>query len=207
MSEWVQLLQLAVPVALAALFLRELADGTGHRLFEMSRELVRRAQIDGMTGLLNRSTWEAQAIAQLEYAQKAGRPATLLLLDLDEFKVINDTHRHAAGDAALVAFAQTLSSMAGPRDIVGRLGGDEFVILLPEKDFVSGMRMRDAILAGLRDSGNGMIASIGIVITEPGETLEHLMIRADRHMFQQKHRSRAAAGQTTGERVAMSAQA
>ena len=205
-ADWIQLVQLVVPVALAALFLRELAEGTGHRLFHMSRELVRRAQLDGMTGLLNRSTWEVLAAVQLEHAQRAGKPTTLLLLDLDEFKTINDTRGHAAGDAALVAIAYTLSSVAGPRDVVGRLGGDEFVILLPGSDMVAGMRVRDEILARLRDSGNGVAASVGIVITEQGETLEQVMSRADRHMFQQKHQSRAAIGLAIGGRMVAGAQ-
>ncbi len=171
----------------------------------MSRELVRRAQRDGMTGLLNRSTWEVLATVQLARAQGAGIPTTLLLLDLDEFKTINDTRGHAAGDAALVAIARTLSSVARPCDVVGRLGGDEFVVLLPGSDLNSGMRVRDEILAGLRDSGNDVAASIGIVITDQRETLDQLMSRADHHMFQQKRQSRTAIGQATGVRIVAAA--
>lgn len=206
MFEWVQLVQLAVPVALAALFLRELAQATGHRLFQMSRELVRRAQIDGMTGLLNRSTWEVTAALQLEQARRAGKPTTLLLLDLDEFKTINDTRGHAAGDAALVAIARTLSGVAGPQDVVGRLGGDEFVILLPGSQMAAGLQMRDDIMARLRDSGDGVAASIGVVITEQGETLEHVMSRADHHMFQQKHKPRTSIEDANGDRVTLATQ-
>ncbi len=107
----------------------------------------------------------------------------------------------------MVAIARTLSSVAGPRDVVGRLGGDEFVVLLPGSDLNSGMRLRDEILAGLRDSGDGVAASIGIVITDRGETLGQVMSRADHHMFQQKRQSRTAIGQATGERIAVSVHA
>jgi diguanylate cyclase (GGDEF)-like protein len=97
--------------------------------FECER---RKARIDSLTGLANRTQFLERATAELNRARRSLRPLTLMLLDGDQFKAVNDRHGHAAGDRALKQTAAALIQSVRPYDLVSRLGGDEFVILLPE---------------------------------------------------------------------------
>ena len=90
-----------------------------------------RASRDGLTGLLNRTTFEEQAGREVRRQHAAGSVPTLIIADLDNFKAINDTHGHAAGDAAIQAFADACRSSIRHTDLAGRYGGEEFIILLP----------------------------------------------------------------------------
>ncbi|MBT8162609.1 diguanylate cyclase [Arthrobacter sp. GN70] len=90
-----------------------------------------RASRDGLTGLLNRTTFEEQAGREVRRQHAAGSVSTLIIADLDHFKAINDTHGHAAGDAAIQAFADACSASIRHTDLAGRYGGEEFIILLP----------------------------------------------------------------------------
>lgn len=90
-----------------------------------------RASRDGLTGLLNRTTFEEQAEREVRRLQAAGSVSTVILADLDNFKAINDTHGHAAGDAAIKAFADACRASVRHTDLAGRYGGEEFIILLP----------------------------------------------------------------------------
>jgi diguanylate cyclase (GGDEF)-like protein len=94
------------------------------------RHLEEVANTDGKTGLLNAAAWLVQAERALQRAGRRGGPCGVLVLDLDHFKAVNDTHGHIAGDHVLSAVAQTLRTEVRERDIVGRFGGEEFVVLL-----------------------------------------------------------------------------
>lgn len=93
------------------------------------------ARRDPLTGLLTRDGWSRTA----EKTLRRHRDAVVLLIDLDDFKNLNDTHGHAAGDAALTTVAERLTNWAGNAGIVGRLGGDEFVTVLDHLDATSGL--------------------------------------------------------------------
>lgn len=95
-------------------------------------ELDRLRRIDSLTGLSGRGDWEEHAERLLQARAGSAAPACLLLIDIDDFKQVNDQHGHAAGDEVLRAVATRLQTMLRPQDRAGRLGGDEFVVLLPD---------------------------------------------------------------------------
>ncbi len=102
------------------------------RRFIMHAQLVAQSRIDTKTGLLNASTWEREATVEIARAVRTGSPLALALVDIDHFKVVNDTHGHLAGDKALRAVTDALRSQLRNYDLAGRFGGEEFVILLPQ---------------------------------------------------------------------------
>jgi diguanylate cyclase (GGDEF)-like protein len=113
--------------ALEALVAQRTAD-----LEESQRQLEQMAYSDGLTGLANRRWFNEELQRQLAMQQRRGGGCGLLLIDLDHFKQINDTHGHDAGDAVLVAIAERLKEAVRETDTLARLGGDEFAALLPD---------------------------------------------------------------------------
>jgi diguanylate cyclase (GGDEF)-like protein len=104
------------------------------RLQEALAEQERLAITDGLTGLHNRRFVEEVLRLEAERCTRSGRPLSLVVLDADHFKRVNDTHGHPVGDVVLREIAQRLASCARPSDVVARYGGEEFVVLLPEVD-------------------------------------------------------------------------
>ena len=101
------------------------------RRFMMHGQLLAESRIDTKTGLLNASTWEREATAEIARAVRTGIPLALALVDIDHFKSVNDTHGHLVGDKALRAVTDALRSQLRGYDLAGRFGGEEFAILLP----------------------------------------------------------------------------
>jgi diguanylate cyclase (GGDEF)-like protein len=104
------------------------------RIEVFTGEIVRLATIDPLTGLANRRGFFDAAAAELDRARRYGRKLTLMMLDADHFKRINDAYGHAGGDEALRHLAEILASTLRASDLAGRLGGEEFAVLLPETD-------------------------------------------------------------------------
>jgi diguanylate cyclase (GGDEF)-like protein len=123
-SRWLTTIGLAVGSAAVVRVLSE-------RIERLLRELRLAASTDPLTGLLNRRAFEERAARELARAQRTGEPFAALVIDVDQFKQINDREGHAAGDAALVALAGALSAELREIDSAARTGGDEFAILLP----------------------------------------------------------------------------
>jgi diguanylate cyclase (GGDEF)-like protein len=94
--------------------------------------LVAQSRLDAKTGLLNVSTWESEAETELSRSARTGNPGAVALVDIDHFKVVNDTHGHLIGDRVLKAVAQALTSQSRDYDRAGRFGGEEFVLLLAQ---------------------------------------------------------------------------
>lgn len=106
---------------------RQLAEKQHHSI--ILREL---AMIDALTGLYNRRFAEQRLVAEVARSARKGHPLTVVLLDLDEFKYINDTYGHPAGDLVLQEFAAALNRVVRGGDLAVRMGGDEFLLILPE---------------------------------------------------------------------------
>ncbi len=102
------------------------------RRFIMHAQLLAQSRIDTKTGLLNASTWEREATVEIARAVRTGSPLALALVDIDHFKVVNDTYGHLVGDKALRAVTDALRGQLRNYDLAGRFGGEEFVILLPQ---------------------------------------------------------------------------
>lgn len=125
-----------------------LRDITDRKALEA--KLRRQADTDGLTDLLNRRASMDAAQGAFDLAQRHNRPLALLLLDADQFKRVNDTHGHPAGDAVLVALAGIMSECLRRSDRLGRIGGEEFAILLPETDEAGAITFAERLLAKIR---------------------------------------------------------
>lgn len=136
-----------------------------------NRQLEELTRRDELTGLDSRGYWRAQAAERLERIQRhPGEAATLLLLDVDRFKAINDRHGHAAGDDVLRALAGLLREGLPPSQVAGRLGGDEFAVLLPmdaEQARRQADRLRAAAEACELPGYPGLRFSLSIGLAEP----------------------------------------
>ncbi len=174
-----------------ALVLRE-------RNAELIRELERQVTRDPLTGLFNRRHFIAAAQAELQRAARYRHPLALLMLDIDHFKPINDTHGHLAGDEVLKAVAGVCARTVRGEDCLARLGGEEFAVLMPEtalaQAFAAAERLRESV-AGLRcELPGGTVVptvSIGVAMCAgSAETLSSLMRRADHAMYAAKAQGR-----------------
>jgi diguanylate cyclase (GGDEF)-like protein/PAS domain S-box-containing protein len=173
-------------------------DATRRRQAE--EELRAQSMLDELTGLHNRRGFLARAGDALRQAQHAGRHSVLLFTDLDEFKAINDTHGHHAGDRALRAAAQVLREVFRESDVVARYGGDEFVVLAcegaePHAPDTLRARVQAAVESCNRrgDAGVPISMSIGTATFDPRapRPLEQLMRDADAGLYAHKRARRA----------------
>lgn len=153
-------------------------------------ELRRSAVTDPLTGLGNREGFHRTLEAELEKARRYDRPFSLLLLDLDAFKLVNDELGHHAGDRALEAVAKVLLDEQRSSDSAFRWGGDEFIVLLPESDATAARHLARRLcerIAGLEAGGVPLRASVGISsYPTDGSDRETLMRHADDLMYGNK---------------------
>ena len=117
------------------------------RRFIMHSQLVAQSRIDTKTGLLNASTWEREASAEITRALRTQSPLALALVDIDHFKAVNDTYGHLAGDKALRAVTDALRSQLRSYDLAGRFGGEEFAVLLPHAREVDALHVAERLRA------------------------------------------------------------
>lgn len=154
------------------------------------RRAAARAERDPLTGLLNRRGFDAAATIELARAARYARPLTLAYIDLDDFKRVNDTHGHAAGDRLLAVVAGALAA-GRACDVVARLGGDEFALLLPETDAPAAAlaieRMRQAAVAASAAAGHVVAFSCGVLtFHEPPASLAVALAEVDRVLYARK---------------------
>ena len=159
-------------------------------------ELQRLVALDPLTGALNRRTLERQADALLQQAQRRGQAYSLLLLDADHFKQVNDAFGHDAGDEVLRAVVAVLRQAQRLADLLGRLGGEEFVVVLPDAGTAAALQRAEqlrAAVAALRFEVAGrrvpLTVSIGLA-TAGAESFADLLRRAAHAMYAAKHAGR-----------------
>ena len=154
------------------------------RLFE---EIQRLAVTDSLTGLYNRHKLQDSLETEVERAKRYSRPLSIIMIDMDKLKVINDTYGHAAGDEALKLVSRSIQRSIRKVDLGTRFGGDEFIVLLPEADSEEAAavakRIREAILAVEFESGK-LSVSMGVVQWHSGfETSKDFVHAADEAMY------------------------
>jgi diguanylate cyclase (GGDEF)-like protein len=173
------------------------------RRFIMHSQLLAASRIDTKTGLLNASTWEREAEVEIARAVRMHIPLAVALVDIDHFKMVNDTYGHLVGDKALRAVTDALQSQLRGYDLAGRFGGEEFVVLLPqarEHDALNVAERLRAHVAGLsiavddEDSSAGCVRltiSVGVASLD-GESREltDLLAAADAALYHAKETGR-----------------
>lgn len=178
-------------------------DITGHKLMEEALRMARRhaehlACSDDLTGLNNRRAFFELGQEAFRRAARARHAVAVVLLDMDHFKAVNDTHGHALGDRVLQTVGEVMRGLTRSDDIIGRLGGEEFAVILPhaslEQALAAAERWRAAIAAQEIVLGTHVVrfsASFGVADSpDGGQSLEELLSLADQAMYRAKHEGR-----------------
>ncbi len=157
----------------------------------------RRARIDSLTGALNRRAFYELVNTRILFSRPTPPACTLVYLDLDNFKTVNDTFGHAAGDAVLVTVVDTIAQHLGPQDVVARLGGDEFIVLMMEIDPQTLAevitRLQDDLTATMQAQEWPITFSMGVVsFREPAGGVGQMITLADQVMYRVKSGSKNA---------------
>lgn len=168
-----------------------------HRALARAEILNERATTDPMTGLANRWAGQERLVQERSAAQRYGRPLSIILLDLDHFKTINDAHGHVAGDGVLEVVANELRRTVREVDLVVRWGGEEFLIIAPDTGFEAARQLAErcrTAIAAEQPGGLPVTATFGVAELRRDEELDDLMRRADRHLYGAKDDGRDRVG-------------
>ncbi len=196
-------IMLSMAVSLANLFttmLNRLEQEVAQRTEELSSlnvKLAEVARVDPLTGLLNRRGFIEEVEAEIKRAQRTGRDFSLVMADIDDFKLFNDRHGHICGDFVLCRVAATLSERLRDVDCVARWGGEEFIILLPETDLDGATQLAEQLRQNVARKSiefEGQRLSItmtfGITNYHRGESLDRNIARADSALYRGKESGR-----------------
>jgi len=154
--------------------------------FHFTAMVDARARVDSLTGTLNRRGIEDRLVEELARSARAGTTVSILLIDLDHFKQINDTLGHPAGDDAIRHVSSSISSTLRTFDLLGRFGGDEFLLILPEVPATIAHSVAERLRNSLATLPSLPTLSIGIAQSDPGESIPSLLARADQALYQAK---------------------
>ena len=189
LGHWLQLLLFSVPAMSFMLVILNVQRRTAMQAYQLARQNWLYATTDPLSQLQNRRTWYQQAENRLQAAQNQQQPLSLLMLDVDHFKAINDQLGHAAGDLAIESLGQLLLASCPSQALAGRLGGEEFAVLLPDCDAQQARlvaeHLRAAIAAlplRLDEQSFRITASLGLA-SLPADSLDALVREADRQLY------------------------
>lgn len=178
---------------------REALAAANHELMQLNTELERLSQEDGLTGLYNRRYLNSALIHEVGKAARYQSPLSLILCDIDYFKIVNDTFSHAIGDEVLRQVARLLQTHTRMTDVVARYGGEEFALLLPNTSLSQAHAIAEKLRCLIANHNWQAVApaltitlSCGVATLEPAGTSESLLIAADRALYLAK-----AAGRNT----------
>jgi diguanylate cyclase (GGDEF)-like protein len=193
-----------------------LAIADWRRLQQRAASLKTLAALDPLTGLYNRRQFETAFRAELARCQRYMRPLSLLMIDIDFFKNVNDSFGHEAGDHVLKAFASTIGTAKRDSDIAARIGGEEFAILLPETAKEAGRAFAERICELVRDgpveiAGRPLPLTVSIGVAEATirtAGIETLMREADQALYDAKRagRDRVVVASAAQHRMAQAAE-
>lgn len=161
---------------------------------ECQQELEKAARVDFLTGICNRRAIEDLAQRAIAAARRHGMPLSMMIIDVDHFKRINDEFGHAAGDRALMETVQRICDSLRTEDLVGRLGGEEFVVVMPNTDAASARAAAERVRLAfsgepmlIEDAPMPVTVSVGVsLLAAEDAQFSHLMRRADHAMYAAK---------------------
>ena len=167
--------------------------------FLMHSQLVAEARTDSKTGLLNAATWHREASTELSRIRGYWSPTSLAIIDIDHFKLVNDTHGHLAGDRVLRVISERFKTQLREGELIGRFGGEEFAILLPHTSGTEAGRVAERLRGHIADEpivvSDGREAAVGVSITisvgvaelaHTRQDLDELLAVADAALYQAK---------------------
>lgn len=169
-----------------------------HRYKNLERQLTNLALFDSLTGALNRTAFHQQADKEFARSRRYYRPLSVIMLDIDHFKQVNDRYGHSAGDQVLQIFAEACQDVIRTTDLMGRVGGEEFAILLPDTPSKSACHLAERLRARITKypylAGDMLIevtASLGVAeLHADDHDFKMLLHRADEALYQAKHNGR-----------------
>ena len=151
----------------------------------LAQHLRAAAGTDPLTGVANRRAWEAETGRHLAHAARTGEPVSLAILDLDDFKLVNDEQGHDAGDALLRELTSAWRARLRRADVLGRYGGDEFVLCLPTTDEPGARTLLEEL-----EQAHPFSWSTGVAAAQPGDTVSAVLARADADLYDRKQSRR-----------------
>jgi diguanylate cyclase len=175
---------------------------TRYMLEQQAQELDRtrvESRTDGLSGVANRKSFEESLPYMLSSFKRKGDSFALVLLDVDHFKWINDTHGHQSGDRVVMILGKTLKALLRPRDYVARYGGDEFAIMLADVELTAAIKVAQRIRleiartnfdVGIDGARIAVTFSMGLAMATTEDDPESLLAKADKALYQSKNRGR-----------------
>ncbi len=168
------------------------------RLLTRSRDFEEMAFRDGLTGVYNRRYFENHLMIELKRVQRTDEPITLALLDIDRFKLVNDTYGHPVGDLVLRGVSRLLKEKLREFDLVARYGGEEYIIAFVKTPERTALKIMDQVLNNIREESLAVVGgeeihitfSAGITAWEKGLSMEDWIERADQLLYQAKEAGR-----------------
>lgn len=171
---------------------------------DLHQTMIRLSQEDDLTGLFNRRRTAELIEIEIQRASRYGTIFSVILMDIDNFKTVNDRFGHQAGDEVLIKITGVIQSNLRATDLAGRWGGEEFLLILPETDMVGGLSLAEKIRTRLESAYLGEIghrtASFGVTAYEDRDDIEAIIARADSGLYAAKR-----GGRNRVEKVATSA--
>ncbi len=163
-------------------------------LQQSNRDLARLSATDKLTQLFNRMKLDEVLENELARVKRNGPPFSVIIIDVDHFKAVNDNYGHHQGDQVLISLADILRSNLRVTDTYGRWGGEEFLIIAPNSSLDNGLqtaeKLRMAIEEAVFPSGIRITCSFGVTISKPEDSVSEILIRADQALYEAKNNGR-----------------
>jgi diguanylate cyclase (GGDEF)-like protein len=172
---------------------RRALEDRNHELLRANEVLEQLSITDGLTHLHNHRHFHDQFAREVKRADRSGHPLCLLLIDIDDFKALNDRYGHAAGDAVLAAAAQIVNAQVRESDYVARYGGEEFALLLPQTELDGAVPLAEKIRVALAereftlpDGESSVHLTVSIGVARHSVTADETFDAADRALYEAK---------------------